>query len=127
MFRRIKFKPLRYSVIFLYFVILFFCAVELNFLWLFGYSPNIVDIKTPNMLIASELYTADGKLIGRYYKENRTPVEYEKIAPSVVDALIATEDVRFFQHSGVDFRSLVSSLVSTASGDRRGASTITQQ
>ncbi|NEU07261.1 penicillin-binding protein [Flavihumibacter sp. R14] len=127
MFRRIKFKPLRYSVIFLYFVILFFCAVELNFLWLFGYSPNIVDIKTPNMRIASELYTADGKLIGRYYKENRTPVEYEKIAPSVVDALIATEDVRFFQHSGVDFRSLVSSLVSTASGDRRGASTITQQ
>ena len=79
------------------------------------------------MRIASELYTADGKLIGRYYKENRTPVEYEKIAPSVVDALIATEDVRFFQHSGVDFRSLVSSLVSTASGDRRGASTITQQ
>ena len=79
------------------------------------------------MRIASELYTADGKLIGRYYKENRTPVEYEKIAPSVVDALVATEDVRFFEHSGVDFRSLVSSLVSTASGDRRGASTITQQ
>lgn len=79
------------------------------------------------MRIASELYTADGKMIGRYYKENRTPVEYDKIAPSVVDALIATEDVRFFKHSGVDFRSLISSLVSTASGDRRGASTITQQ
>ena len=79
------------------------------------------------MRIASELYTADGKLIGRYYKENRTPVEYDKIAPSVVDALIATEDARFFDHSGVDFRSLASSLVSTASGDRRGASTITQQ
>ena len=127
MFRRIKFKPLRYSVIFLYFIILLFCAIELNFLGLFGYSPDIVDIKTPNMRIASELYTADGKLIGRYYKENRTPVEYDKIAPSVVNALIATEDVRFFQHSGVDFRSLISSLVSTASGDRRGASTITQQ
>ena len=79
------------------------------------------------MRIASELYTADGKLIGRYYKENRTPVAYNKIAPSVIDALIATEDARFFDHSGVDFRSLVSSLVSTASGDRRGASTITQQ
>ncbi|HUH33660.1 MAG TPA: transglycosylase domain-containing protein [Daejeonella sp.] len=127
MFRRIKFKPLRYSVIFLYFIILLFCAIELNFLGLFGYSPDIVDIKTPNMRIASELYTADGKLIGRYYKENRTPVEYEKIAPSVVNALIATEDARFFQHSGVDFRSLISSLVSTAAGDRRGASTITQQ
>ncbi len=127
MFRRIKSKPLRYSVIFLYFVILFFCAVELNFLKLFGYSPTIVDIKSPNMRIASELYTADGKLIGRYYKENRTPVEFDKIAPSVIDALIATEDVRFMQHSGIDFRSLLSSLISTASGDRRGASTITQQ
>ena len=79
------------------------------------------------MRIASELYTADGKLIGRYYKENRTPVEYDKIAPSVVNALIATEDARFFKHGGVDFRSLISSLISTASGDRRGASTITQQ
>ena len=79
------------------------------------------------MRIASELYTADGKLIGRYYKENRTPVEYDKIAPSVIDALVATEDVRFFQHSGVDVRSLISSTISTAQGDRRGASTITQQ
>ncbi|MBC7744004.1 MAG: penicillin-binding protein [Flavobacterium sp.] len=127
MFRRVKFKPLRYIAIFLYFVLLFFCAVELNFLWLFGYSPNITDIKTPNMRIASELYTADGIMIGRYYKENRTPVSYDKIAPAVIDALIATEDARFFKHSGVDFRSLISSLVSTASGDRRGASTITQQ
>jgi penicillin-binding protein 1A len=127
MFRRIKFQPLRYGVIFIYFLILFFCAIELNFLWLFGYSPTINDIKTPNMRIASELYTSDGKLIGRYYKENRTPVEYDKIAPSVIDALVATEDVRFFQHSGIDVRSLISSTISTAQGDRRGASTITQQ
>ena len=79
------------------------------------------------MRIASELYTADGKMIGRYYKENRTPVEYNKIAKSVIDALVATEDVRYFQHSGIDVRSLVSSTISTAQGDRRGASTITQQ
>ena len=79
------------------------------------------------MRLPSELYTADGKLIGRYYKENRTPVELSEIAPSAIDALIATEDVRFYQHSGIDVRSLASSLVSTVSGDRRGASTITQQ
>ncbi len=127
MFRRIKNKPLRYTVISIYFIILFFCAIELNFLWLFGYSPNIKDIKTPDMNIASEVYTADGKLIGKYYKENRTPVAYSKIAPSVVDALIATEDVRFFKHSGIDFRSIISSTISTAKGDKRGASTITQQ
>lgn len=79
------------------------------------------------MNIASELYTADGKLIGKYYKENRTPIEYDRISPAVIDALIATEDVRFFKHSGVDFRSIISSTISTATGDRRGASTITQQ
>ncbi|MDB5013198.1 MAG: transglycosylase, partial [Daejeonella sp.] len=79
------------------------------------------------MRIASELYTADGKLIGRYYKENRTPVEYSKIAPSVINALVATEDVRFFKHSGVDFFGVISSTISTARGDKRGASTITQQ
>ncbi len=79
------------------------------------------------MNVVSELYTSDGVLIGKYYKENRTPVEYDSISPAVIDALVATEDIRFYKHSGVDFRSLISSLVSTASGDRRGASTITQQ
>ncbi len=79
------------------------------------------------MNIVSQLYTSDGKLIGKYYKENRTPVEYDSIAPAIIDALVATEDVRFYKHSGVDVRSLLSSIISTATGDRRGASTITQQ
>lgn len=127
MFRRITNTPLRYLVITIYFIILFFCALELNFLWLFGYSPTIKDIKTPVLNIVSEVYTSDGKLIGKYYKENRTPVDYDSISPAVIDALVATEDVRFFNHWGVDFRSFVSSMISTATGDRRGASTITQQ
>lgn len=127
MFRRIKNKRLRYAIIALYFMVIFFCALELNFLWLFGYSPTIRDIKTPNINVVSELYTSDGKLIGKYYKENRTPVEYDSISPAIIDALVATEDVRFYEHSGIDVRSLISSIVSTASGDRRGASTITQQ
>src|SRR5690606_9498072 len=127
MFRRITNKPLRYSVIALYFILLFFCALELNFLWLFGYSPTVKDIKTPSMNIVSELYTSDGKLIGKYFTENRTPVEYDSISPAVIDALIATEDIRFFKHGGVDFMAFVSSMISTATGDRRGASTITQQ
>lgn len=127
MFKRIKNTRLRYLAIALYFIILFFCALEINFLWLFGYSPSRKDIKTPNMNIVSELYTTDGKLIGKYFKENRTPVEYDSIAPAIIDALVATEDVRFYKHSGIDVRSLISSIVSTATGDRRGASTITQQ
>lgn len=127
MFVEIKHKKLRFSLIGGYFIVLFFLAMELNFLWLFGYSPTIKDIKTPSLQLVSEVYTADGKLIGRYFRENRIPVEFGQIAPSVIDALVATEDVRFYEHSGIDVRSIISSTVSTAKGDKRGASTITQQ
>jgi penicillin-binding protein 1A len=127
MFRSIRNRYLRYLTVFVYFVILFFCAIELNFLWLFGYSPDMRDIKTPTQQFASEVYTADGKLIGRFYKENRSPVEYKDISPNLINALVATEDVRFYKHGGVDFIGFASGLVSTAKGDRRGASTITQQ
>ncbi|SMC95672.1 penicillin-binding protein 1A [Pedobacter africanus] len=127
MFKEIRNKYLRYSSIFLFCIIVFFCALQLNFLWLFGYSPSYEDIKTPTLRVGSELYTSDGKLIGRYYKENRTPVSFNEISPSVVKALVATEDVRFYKHMGIDFRSLLSSGISTATGDKRGASTITQQ
>ncbi|HVW97577.1 MAG TPA: transglycosylase domain-containing protein [Mucilaginibacter sp.] len=85
------------------------------------------DIKNPNLSVASEVYYADGSLMGRYYKENRSPVEFKQISPYIVHALIATEDVRFYHHNGVDFYSFFTSMLSTASGDRRGASTITQQ
>jgi penicillin-binding protein 1A len=127
MFKEIRNKYIRYPSIFLFCIIIFFCALQLNFLWLFGYSPSYEDIKTPTLRVGSELYTSDGKLIGRYYKENRTPVSFKEISPSIVNALIATEDVRFYKHMGIDFRSLLSSGISTATGDRRGASTITQQ
>src|SRR5579859_7641176 len=127
MFREIKNRFLRYTVRLIYFVIIFVCAIELNFLWLFGYSPTMDDIKNPTISVASEVYYADGKLIGRYYKENRSPVEFKKISPDLVNALIATEDVRFYQHGGVDFYGFLTSMISTAKGDRRGGSTITQQ
>ncbi len=127
MFREIKNRFFRYIVILIYSIIIFFCAIELNFLWLFGYSPTMDDIKTPTMSVASEVYYADGKLIGRFYKEDRSPVEFKKISPDLVNALIATEDVRFYKHGGVDFYGFLTSMLSTAKGDRRGGSTITQQ
>lgn len=127
MFKEIHNKYLRYFAIFIYSILLFFCALQLNFLGLFGYSPSYKDIKAPTQSVGSELYTADGKLIGRYFKENRTPVAFDQIAPSVINALVATEDARFYKHMGIDFISLVSSGISTASGDKRGGSTITQQ
>jgi penicillin-binding protein 1A len=85
------------------------------------------DIKSPVLSVGSEVYTADGKLIGQYYKENRSPIEFKEISPNLVNALVATEDARFYSHGGVDFYSFFTSVLSTAKGDRRGASTITQQ
>lgn len=127
MFRRIKNRYLRYFTVLIYFTIIFFCAIELNFLWLFGYSPDMQDIKTPTLSLSSEVYTADGKLIGRFYKENRSPVDFKGISPNLIHALVATEDVRFYQHGGVDFYGFATSMLSTAKGGRRGGSTITQQ
>jgi len=85
------------------------------------------DIKNPVISVGSEVYTADGKLIGQYYKENRSPVELKNISPNLINALISTEDVRFYKHNGVDFYSFFTSMLSTAKGERRGGSTITQQ
>ncbi|MGV6943387.1 penicillin-binding protein 1A [Sphingobacterium kyonggiense] len=81
----------------------------------------------PSLNVSSELYTADSVLIGRYYKQDRDPVPYDSISKNVINALVATEDVRFFKHHGVDFIGLFAGVVSTISGSDRGASTITQQ
>jgi len=127
MFRRIKNRFLRYFVIFFYFVILFFCAIELNFLWLFGYTPDMQAIKEPALSLPSEVYYADGTLIGRFYREDRSPVEYKDISPNIINALVSTEDVRFYNHHGIDLYGTFTSMLSTAKGEKRGGSTITQQ
>jgi len=127
MFRRVKNKFLRYLLLLIYSVVLFTCAVQLNFLGLFGYSPTKRDIVMPTLNVASEVYTADSVLIGRYFEEDRDPVPYDSISSHIREALIATEDVRFYEHSGVDLMGLISGAVSTIKGDPRGASTITQQ
>ena len=57
----------------------------------------------PKTAAASEIYSADGKLLGKFFSENRTPVSYDSIAPNFFDALISTEDERFYSHHGVDF------------------------
>ncbi len=127
MFRRINNQFLRYTLIACYFLIIFLCAVEINFLWLFGPSTSATDIERPSQQVASEVFTADSILIGRYYREDRSPVPYDSISPNIVHALVATEDIRFYKHNGVDVFAFASSLLSTAQGEKRGASTITQQ
>lgn len=108
-------------------LLLFILMVDVNFLGLFGSSPNIRELKNPPMSITSELISADGKLLGRYYTEDRTPVEYKDLPQNLVNALIATEDIRFYKHHGIDFKGTLAALLSTVQGDRRGGSTITQQ
>ncbi|UEG51945.1 penicillin-binding protein [Mucilaginibacter daejeonensis] len=127
MFKRVRNPILRYSLIFIYFVIIFFCAIEINFLGLFGYSPDMKDIKDPSLSVSSEVYTADSVLLAKFYKEDRSPIEYKDLSPNLVNALVATEDVRFYKHGGVDYYGFFTGVISTATGDRRGASTITQQ
>ena len=108
-------------------VVLLLGAVDCNFLYLFGRPPGFADIKNPVVSEASEIYSADGKLIGRYYNENRTPVEYADLSPLLVHTLIDTEDERFYQHRGIDFKGLFAAAKDMLQGRARGASTITQQ
>jgi len=113
-----------YSISLLLIVML---LVDINFLWLFGSSPRIGELKNPQMNIVSELYSADGKRIGSYFVENRMPVEFKEISPNLINALIATEDVRFYHHHGIDFKATLAVLWDMVHGQRRGGSTITQQ
>lgn len=109
-------------------LIIYLGAVDLNFLWLFGKSPGFAQIKNPNTSSASEIYSADGKLIGKYFNENRTPVKYEEVNPKFWKALIDTEDERFYRHIGIDFQGLFGAAKDAIVGNEaRGASTITQQ
>ena len=92
-----------------------------------GYMPPVEELENPKINLATLIYSEDGKVLGSiYYKnQNRTFVTYEQLPDHLVEALIATEDVRFYEHSGVDFRGLIRAVVFL--GTRGGASTITQQ
>lgn len=108
--------------------IVYLGMVDINFLWLFGKSPGFSQIKKPTTSEASEIYSADGVLIGKYFNENRTPVKYEDVNPVFWKALIDTEDERFYKHHGVDPIGLFAVLKDVlVSHEARGASTITQQ
>lgn len=112
---------------FIIFFFLFLLAIDNNFLWLFGKSPSMAAISNPIVNEASFLYSADNKLLGKYFNENRSPVKYEEISPILIETLINTEDERFYLHKGIDIVGLTSAFVDMLHGDARGASTITQQ
>lgn len=102
--------------------------VDTNFLWLFGKSPGFSRIMNPETHQASEIYSADGKLIGKFFNENRTPVKFEDVNPAFWKVLVDTEDERFYKHHGIDFTGMLAAAKDMiVHHDARGASTITQQ
>lgn len=90
-----------------------------------GDLPTFEEIENPKSNLASEIITSDGKVLGKFYKENRTHTEYEALSPHLINALVATEDERYYQHSGIDFEALARAIFRM--GRDGGGSTITQQ
>ena len=113
----------------LVFFVLFVWMVSLNFLGLFGTLPDFKALENPDSQLASELYSADGLLLGTFARENRSPVSYEELAPNLVQALIATEDERFEEHSGIDLQAMLRVFVKSIilRQDSGGGSTLSQQ
>ena len=120
-------KTIAGFISFIVFCILYAVAVQVNFLWLFGDSPSVGEIIHPKTDVASEVYSDDGVLLHKFFNENRSPVEYDEISKHFIDALISTEDERFYSHSGIDVVGLFAAFKDAARGKARGASTISQQ
>ncbi|MCO5946389.1 transglycosylase domain-containing protein [Mucilaginibacter flavidus] len=109
------------------FLVLFVLMLVVTDLGLFGPLPTFKAIENPKSFQASEVLSADKTVLGTYYVQNRSSITYGQLSPNVVNALIATEDTRFYDHSGIDFQRLPGIVLFTLIGKKQGASTITQQ
>jgi len=92
---------------------------------IFGSMPSFEDLENPDSNLATEVISADGVTIGKFYNENRTSIKYKDLPKHLVEALVATEDERFYEHSGIDGRGTLRAVLSL--GTSGGASTLTQQ
>lgn len=115
-------KLWRYFFIGLIGVVVFLLMVKVG---LFGKMPDIDELENPKTSLASEVYSADKVLMGKYYYENRANCEFKELPKNLINALVATEDIRFYKHSGIDIKALTRALVFL--GKDGGASTISQQ
>lgn len=113
-----------FSSIILFLVILFYSISDGKL----GFMPSFEELENPKNNLASEIYSSDRIILGTYFKENRSNISYDKLSPHLVNALIATEDIRFHKHSGIDIRALMRVISGVATGQSKGGgSTITQQ
>ncbi|MCZ6899738.1 MAG: transglycosylase domain-containing protein [Bacteroidetes bacterium] len=94
--------------LFLVFIVpLYIYSVRINFMDLYGGLPSLKSLENPQSSLATVMYFADGVEMGKYFRENRNRVNYKELAPNLINALLATEDIRFEQHSGIDLISLI--------------------
>jgi penicillin-binding protein 1A len=106
-------------------IVALFVAVSFG---LFGKMPTFTELESPRSALATEVYAADGTLLGKFFVENRTNTTYEELPHHLVEALVSTEDVRFYEHSGIDYEGTINAALQIFLPSRRGgASTITQQ
>ena len=91
----------------------------------FGELPTFEELENPESNLATKIISVDGEQLGTYYNENRTPIKYEDLPQNLVDALVATEDERYYEHSGIDFKGTTRAIAYL--GQQGGASTVTQQ
>ncbi|MCF6332003.1 MAG: transglycosylase domain-containing protein [Draconibacterium sp.] len=130
--KKINFKKyiLLFWAAFLFFVaggVLFFILIAKGTL---GFMPSFEELENPRNILASEIYSEDGKVLDKYFiRENRTYVDFKNLPPHLIDALIATEDVRFYHHSGIDLRGLARVVKGIVTNDSSsgGGSTLSQQ
>ncbi|HCO85326.1 MAG TPA: penicillin-binding protein, partial [Arenibacter sp.] len=91
----------------------------------FGKMPDFEELENPETNLATEIFSSDGETLGKYYSENRTPIKYDDLPDHLIEALVATEDERFYKHAGIDPKGTLRAAFYL--GTRGGASTITQQ
>lgn len=127
-------KQIRFNYLFRFWVIYILSLVLAFVIFLgiaqgwFGYMPSFEELENPDRNLASEVYSEDGYLLGTYYIENRSDVNFNDLPPHLVQALLATEDIRFYDHSGVDLKALGRVIFGLLSGNYAGGgSTLTQQ
>jgi penicillin-binding protein 1A len=109
-------------------IILFFTLIILSASFgLFGELPSFRDLENPKSNLASVIYSEDKVELGNYFVQNRSNVRFKELSPNVINALVSTEDVRYLEHSGIDFKRTFTIIFYNLIGKKQGASTITQQ
>ena len=108
-------------------IVFFILLITFTAFGLFGSLPPFRDLENPKSNQASEIISSDKQILGTYYVQNRSSVTYKQLSPYIVNALVATEDNRFYNHSGIDFQRSISIIFYNLIGSHQGGSTITQQ